>query len=107
MNERPPADVWMPDTVSHPGETLRDLLRERGLTQAWLARQLRVARSVISHLVNDRRRKKIGIGPSTAIKLEAIGLGNARFWLHRQADYDLWRERRRQKGLADRKRSRA
>lgn len=88
--KRIPTDVWMPDTVSHPGESLLDLLNERNLPAAWLAKQLGISRAYVSYLVNGIQ----GIGPGVALRLEALGLGNARFWLHRQADYDLWRARK-------------
>lgn len=88
---RPAVNEWAPDVVSRPGETLLDLLNERGLTQSWLSHQLGVARSSVCSIVSSGRNR---ISPDLAIRLEALGLGNARFWLHRQADYDLWLARK-------------
>ena len=69
----------------HPGEFLREMLDELGLTQAALAEALGVSPMRISHLLKGDR-------PVTAEM--ALRLGRAfgqtpRYWLNLQADYDL------------------
>jgi addiction module HigA family antidote len=76
---------FRPDWTVHPGETLRETLAERGMTQAALAAKLGVSPATVSHIVTGYR----GIGIQTALRLEkALGI-NARFWMNLQAGYDL------------------
>jgi antitoxin HigA-1 len=69
----------------HPGEFLRELLDELGMTQAHFARTIGVSPMRVSHLVNGTR-------PVTAEL--ALLLGHAfsqspQYWLNLQAGYDL------------------
>lgn len=69
----------------HPGEYLREIIGELGLSQARLARAIGVSPMRISHVVN-------GSQPVTAEL--ALLLGRAfgqtpQYWLNLQADFDL------------------
>jgi HTH-type transcriptional regulator / antitoxin HigA len=74
---------FTPDWVSPPGDSLADALDEQGLTQAKLAERTGLSRKHINDLVRGRA----SISASTAMKLEAVVGGNARFWLTREAQY--------------------
>ena len=74
---------FRPDWLSPPGETLADALDERGLTQADLAERTGFSRKHINDLVRGRA----AISADTAMKLEVVVGGDARFWLNREAQY--------------------
>jgi addiction module HigA family antidote len=69
----------------HPGEFLREILEDRGISQAQLARAIGVAPMRISHVVKGTR-------PVTAELALLFGraLGQSpQYWLNLQAAYDL------------------
>jgi addiction module HigA family antidote len=71
----------------HPGEFLRDELRERGVTQSQLAEHIGVKPGVINLICNGHR----GISPEMAKKL-ATALGTTpQLWMNLQTSYDLTR----------------
>lgn len=75
--------LFTPDWVSPPGETIADVLRERGLSQTDLA-----ARSGFTRKhVNDLVRGRAAITSATALKLEAVLGSTAGFWLTRESRY--------------------
>jgi len=82
---------YMPDEVSPPGESLADVLEERGMTQVALARRLGMTEKTLSGIVNG----KAPITPETALKLEMVLSIPARFWNARQSQYDEFLARRR------------
>jgi addiction module HigA family antidote len=70
----------------HPGEILReDLMVPLGLSINRLARDLRVAVTRISEIVNGRR----GITADTALRLARYFSTTAEFWINLQGAYDL------------------
>ena len=70
----------------HPGETLReDLMRPLGLSINRLARDLRVAVTRMSEIVNCRR----SITADTALRLARYFSTTPQFWMNLQAAYDL------------------
>jgi len=74
---------FAPDWVSTPGDTIADVLEERGWTQAELARRLGYTEKHVSQLING----KAPITEDTASRLErAIG-SSAGFWLRKEAAY--------------------
>lgn len=82
----PRTTEYRPTTVSAPGETLLDLLDERGLSQAELARRLNRPLKTVNEIVKG----KAAIVPETALQLEqALGVA-AEFWLTREARYREW-----------------
>jgi len=69
----------------HPGEFLREILEERGLSQAHFARFIGVAPMRISHVVKGAR-------PVTAELALLFGRAfgqSPQFWLNLQAGHDL------------------
>ena len=74
---------YRPDTVSPPGETLRDLLEEMGLSQAELATRMGRPKKTISEIMNG----KAAITTETALQLEMVLGVPADFWNAREQDY--------------------
>lgn len=71
----------------HPGEFLREILEERGISQAHFARVIGVAPMRISHVVKGTRPV-----PAELALLFGRALGQSpRYWLNLQAAYDLKR----------------
>ena len=69
----------------HPGEFLREILEERGVSQAWFARAIGVAPMRISHIVKGAR-------PVTAELALLFGKAfgqTPQYWLNLQAAHDL------------------
>lgn len=69
----------------HPGEFLREILEERGLSQAQFARAIGVSSMRVSYVVK-------GVRPVSAELALLFGkaLGqSAQYWLNLQAEYDL------------------
>lgn len=74
---------FAPDWVAIPGETISDLLEERGWSQAELA-----ARTGFSDKhVNLLLKGKASITEETALKLERVLGSTANFWLNLEAQY--------------------
>jgi HTH-type transcriptional regulator/antitoxin HigA len=63
--------LFAPDWVSPPGDTIADVLKERGWTQAELARRLGYTEKHVRQLING----KVAITEDTASRLERV-LGN-------------------------------
>jgi len=69
--------------VSSPGDTLVDILKERGMTQLELAMRMGVPLKVINSIINV----KSSITPNIATQLE-IALGTpAEFWKKRESNF--------------------
>ena len=69
----------------HPGELLREILEERGISQAEFSRMIGVSPMRISHIVKGTR-------PVTAEMALLFGRAFAQspqYWLNLQAAYDL------------------
>ncbi len=70
--------------IIHPGETLKEILEDRKMTQRELAKRTGVTEKHVSTIVNGLK----PISVSYAKKLEyALGI-NAMFWINLQANYD-------------------
>ena len=78
-----PANEYRPDYVSPPGETLEELLEERGMSQAELAERTGRPRKTINEIIQG----KAAITPETALQLERVLGTPARFWLTREQQY--------------------
>lgn len=75
----------------HPGEILRDCIREDGQTVTGAAKRLGLSRAGLNRVLAGRGRLTARI----ALLLEdRMGWSNADFWLRLQASYDLAQERR-------------
>ena len=78
--------VYSKNTVAiPPGETLRELIEDRNITQKEFAVRLDMSEKHFSHLLNG----KVELTPEVALKLENIfGVaGSASFWLNLEAGY--------------------
>lgn len=82
---------YTPEEVSPPGETLRDMMDERGITQAELARRLGRPAQAINEIVGGRKE----ITEDTALELERVLQVPARFWLARESLYREYLARQR------------
>ncbi|MDE2662353.1 MAG: helix-turn-helix domain-containing protein [Gemmatimonadota bacterium] len=88
---------YSPDEVSPPGDTLREILHERGLTQAELATRTGRPKKTISEIVNG----KAAITVDTALRFELVMGVPAAFWNTREQHYREHLARRAQEdGLA-------
>jgi len=73
-----------PDLIIHPGETIAELLEERGITQSELATRTGVTPAYISNVISGKK----DISSKFAMNLEyAFGVPKS-FWLNLQANYD-------------------
>ena len=85
---------YVPTEVSPPGETLRELLEEREISQADLAARMGRPKKTISEIVNG----KAAITPDTALELELVLGVPAEFWNNRERSYRSSLARREQEG---------
>lgn len=69
----------------HPGEFLREIIDELGLTQATLAQALGVSPMRVSHVLKGNR----PVTAELALRLGRALRQTPRYWLNLQADYDL------------------
>jgi addiction module HigA family antidote len=74
---------YMPDEVSSPGESLADVLEERGMLHAELARKMGTSAQIIHAILNGNA----PITQEIATKLEMVLEIPARFWMNRQEQY--------------------
>lgn len=82
---------YTPEEVSPPGETLRDMMDERGISQVELARRLGRPAQAINEIVRGRKE----ITEDTALELERVLQVPARFWLARESRYREYLARQR------------
>ena len=75
----------MPRPPIHPGEHLRIDLEEIGMSQAALARALKVPKNRVSQIINGER----GITADTALRLARWMGTSPEYWLNLQANYEL------------------
>ena len=72
------------DLIIHPGETIADVLEERGITQAELANRTGVSTAYVSSVISGKK----NISSNFAMALEyALGVPKT-FWLNLQANYE-------------------
>lgn len=86
------ARPFSPDWISPPGDTIADILEERGFTQAELAERAELSRKHVNDLIKARA----AITPAVALRLERVLGSSADFWLTREARYQEALERRQQ-----------
>ena len=82
MNEQI-RNQYFPDTVSAPGETLEEILIERGMSQTELAERTGRPKKTINEIVKG----KAAITPETAIQFERVLGIPAGFWIAREQNY--------------------
>ena len=78
-----PSAPFVPDWVSPPGDTIVDLIEERGWTQAELASRLGYSAKHVNQMVKG----KVPLTEDAALRLERVLGGSAGFWLAREARY--------------------
>ncbi len=83
-----------PDWISPPGDTILDLLEERGWAFAYFAERLGLSLDCVSGLLDGTVRITEGI----AIKLESTLGSTAQFWLNRESQYRMNEESLRSPG---------
>lgn len=76
-------------TVTPPGATLLELLKERGMSQAELCRLIQRPTKTVNEIIKG----KTALTPETAIQLEKVLKVPADFWVQREANYRLSLER--------------
>ena len=96
-------DPWRPDWAVNPGEVIREALQERGISGSRAADLMGVSQPFVAQLLAGRK----GIGPVTAIRLEALTGVRAEFWARLWADYAVHRERNRRSTKQARSEARA
>ena len=72
-----------PDWASPPGDTIVDLMEERGWTKGELARRLGCSAGYLNQLING----SVSITNDTALRLERVLGSTVNFWLNREANY--------------------
>jgi addiction module antidote protein, HigA family len=70
---------------THPGESLREILEELGLSQSKFAKLIGVSPMRVSHIVNGMR----SITADFSLRLGKVFGQSPDFWLRLQALYDL------------------
>ena len=85
---------YIPQTVSHPGLTLREKLVELGMSQKEFAVRSGKPEQTIVKVINGES----SLTPDMAVQFESVLGIPANFWLNRQQNYDeaLAREKRRE-----------
>ena len=74
-----------PIVATHPGEMIKDELKERGITQKQLAKETGIKPSVLSETVNGKR----SVSLNMAVALEKVLDIPAEIWMNLQTQYDL------------------
>jgi HTH-type transcriptional regulator / antitoxin HigA len=92
-----PTLSYQPSEVSPPGATLADLLEERGIAQAELARRMGRPLNAVNEIVLGSKE----ITEDTALELERVLGAPAHFWLAREARYREYMARQRDAGRAE------
>lgn len=72
-----------PDWVSPPGDTIIDLMEERGWNQAELSQRLGISAKHLNRLVKG----KVPLSDEAALRLERVLGATVGFWLNREARY--------------------
>ncbi|MBA3890156.1 MAG: HigA family addiction module antidote protein [Gemmatimonadaceae bacterium] len=74
---------------THPGEMLlEEFLKPLSITQVDFAERIGVSMQRLNEIV----RRKRGVTPDTALRLEAALGASAQFWLNLQLAYDLYEQ---------------
>ena len=74
-----------PFVATHPGEMIKDELKERNMTQKQLAAELGIKASVLSETINGKRSVSLNV----AVALEKVLGVPADVWMNMQTQYDL------------------
>jgi len=80
---KPVQNEYIPDVVSPPGETLLEMIEERGMSQAELAERTGRPKKTINEIIKG----KATITPATALQFERVLGVPANFWNNREQHY--------------------
>lgn len=80
---------FAPDWISHPGESILDIIEERGWSQSELAQRLGYTEKHVSQLLNG----KVPLTMDAAVRLERVLGSTAEFWLTLETNYQRHKER--------------
>jgi len=73
---------------THPGEIFEEEFRRpSGISQAEAARRMDMSTNRLNEIVLGKR----GVTAETAVLFAALTGTSPQFWLHLQADHDLWK----------------
>ena len=75
--------ISSPNWASPPGDTIVDLMEERGWTRVVLARRLGFSARHLNQLING----SVSITNDTALQLERVLGSTVNFWLNKEANY--------------------
>ena len=78
-------DNMTPFGATHPGEMIKDELKERKMTQKQLATESGIKASVLSETINGKRSVSLNV----AVALEKVLGIPAEVWMNLQRQYDL------------------
>lgn len=78
------ARIFRPDYAIPPGETIREIIEDGGMSQAELARRLKRSPVNLNEIIQGNK----SITPETALRLEAVLGVPAHFWINLQSQYD-------------------
>ena len=88
---------YEPDYVIHPGVTLEEVLEERAMSQADLARRTGLSEKHISQVING----KASLSPDMAVRLEPVLGIRAATWNRLESGYQEARIRLRERSLSE------
>ncbi len=74
-----------PAIATHPGELIKDELRERKMTQKQLSEETGIKESVLSETINAKR--PVSINVATALE-KVFGI-SVEFWMNLQSQYNI------------------
>ena len=74
---------YNPDYVFPPGDTLEEVLEDRGISQAELADKMGIPQKTINEIIKG----KVAITEETALQLELVLGIPAHFWNNRERHY--------------------
>ena len=77
--------TYTPERISPPGDTIRDVLEDMGMSQADLARRMGRPANKINQIVQGKKE----ITADTALELESVLGLPASFWMNREQNYRL------------------
>ena len=79
------ANDIVPGSAIHPGILLKEELHARGMKQVDLAKQMGLAKNVMSEIINGKR----NISPELAVRLETVLDISAEFWMKYQMAFEI------------------
>ncbi len=83
--QRKSANEIVPGSANHPGFILKEELEARDIKQVDLAKELGIAKNVMSEIISGKR----NITPKLAVRLENVLDINAEFWMKFQMAFEI------------------